>query len=151
MKKPGVGQSCMSFIKQLPKEPPEWPMTEDYARLSGAFTSLNENINQPVKAVSATGLLGIKWLRVLFLGFWQGTSKLVLSIRIDHNHNNLSRALCIRVFVDSNRNVTGASCWCSMTLSDLFSLPGAGQRVFELLDLKPDICEAGSTWVAIVV
>ena len=90
-------------------------------------------------------LAWIKWLRVLFLGFWQGTSKLVLSIRIDHNHNNLSRALCIRVFVDSNRNVTGASCWCSMTLSDLFC-PGAGQRVFELLDLKPDICEAGSTW-----
>lgn len=91
-------------------------------------------------------LAWIKWLRVLFLGFWQGTSKFVLSIRIDHNHNNLSRALCIRVFVDSNRNVTGASCWCSMTLSDLFCLPGAGQRVFELLDLKPDICEAGSTW-----
>ena len=92
-------------------------------------------------------LAWIKWLRVLCLGCWQGTSQFVLSIRIDHNHNNLSRALYIRVFVDSNRNVTGAFCWCSMALSDLYwtqvTLPGAGQRVFELLDLKPDICEAG--------
>lgn len=68
MKKPGVGQSCMSFMKQLPKEPPEWPMTEDYARLSGAFTSLNENINQPVKAVSATGLLGSSGFEYFFSG-----------------------------------------------------------------------------------
>lgn len=43
-------------------------MTEDYARLSGAFTSLNENINQPVKAVSATGLLGSSGFEYFFSG-----------------------------------------------------------------------------------
>ena len=35
-------------------------LTRTEQRLSGAFTSLNENINQPVKAVSAAGSIGLQ-------------------------------------------------------------------------------------------